>query len=330
MEVGLRVPLDRRGQRTGTVVLPARLLLDVVRALPGRPSRSSCAPERAGRRARRRPRDVPPPHAARRGLPALPEPGGDARWSRCPPAAFVETIARVARSASRDETRPILTGILVSARAGAADGRHRLLPPGVKETHARVAAGRRRSRPTCRRGRSQELARARPARRRRAIAHRRARQPGRVRGRRRDAVLAPDRRPVPELPPAAARAASSTSCASTRAELGDVVERIASWRRRTRRCGSRFTEGELTVSAQTPDVGEAREPLPVPFAGEPFEIGFNPEFLRDGLESVGSERGRPEADQPAAAGPDRGRRRQRLPLPDHADPAERLGVDGLP
>ena len=50
-----------------------------------------------------------------------------------------------------------------------------------------------------------------------------------------------------------------------------------------------FAEGELTVSAQTPDVGEAREPVPVPFAGEPFEIGFNPEFLRDGLESVGSD-----------------------------------------
>ena len=44
--------------------------------------------------------------------------------------------------------------------------------------------------------------------------------------------------------------------------------------------------GELTVSAQTQDVGEAKESLPVPFTGEPLEIGFNPEFLRDGLESV--------------------------------------------
>jgi DNA polymerase-3 subunit beta len=50
-----------------------------------------------------------------------------------------------------------------------------------------------------------------------------------------------------------------------------------------------FGEGELTVSAQTPDVGEASESLPVPFAGEPLDIGFNPEFLRDGLESVESE-----------------------------------------
>ncbi len=26
--------------------------------------------------------------------------------------------------------------------------------------------------------------------------------------------------------------------------------------------------------------------MPVPFKGEPFDIGFNPEFFRDGLESA--------------------------------------------
>jgi DNA polymerase-3 subunit beta len=36
-------------------------------------------------------------------------------------------------------------------------------------------------------------------------------------------------------------------------------------------------------------VGEASQTIPVPFAGEPFEIGFNPEFLKDGLESVASD-----------------------------------------
>jgi DNA polymerase III subunit beta len=51
----------------------------------------------------------------------------------------------------------------------------------------------------------------------------------------------------------------------------------------------RFEEGELSVSAQTPDVGEAREALPLPFKGEPLEIGFNPEFFRDGLESAESD-----------------------------------------
>jgi DNA polymerase-3 subunit beta len=33
-------------------------------------------------------------------------------------------------------------------------------------------------------------------------------------------------------------------------------------------------------------VGEATESLPVPFEGESLEIGFNPEFLREGLEAV--------------------------------------------
>jgi len=48
----------------------------------------------------------------------------------------------------------------------------------------------------------------------------------------------------------------------------------------------RFQEGELTISAQTQDVGEAHESLPISFAGDPIEIGFNAEFLRDGLESL--------------------------------------------
>jgi DNA polymerase-3 subunit beta len=48
----------------------------------------------------------------------------------------------------------------------------------------------------------------------------------------------------------------------------------------------RFAEGELTVSAQTQDVGEAHETMPAAFSGEALDIGFNPEFLRDGIESV--------------------------------------------
>src|SRR5438874_11453709 len=35
LEVGLRVPLEASVEREGSVVLPARLLLDVVRSLPG-------------------------------------------------------------------------------------------------------------------------------------------------------------------------------------------------------------------------------------------------------------------------------------------------------
>jgi DNA polymerase-3 subunit beta len=63
----------------------------------------------------------------------------------------------------------------------------------------------------------------------------------------------------------------------------------------------RFAEGELTISAQTQDVGETRESLPAAYTGEPLEIGFNAEFLRDGVESVAATTCA-EADQPAAPG----------------------------
>jgi DNA polymerase-3 subunit beta len=72
------------------------------------------------------------------------------------------------------------------------------------------------------------------------------------------------------------------------AEITDVVRRISLLAQKNAPLRLAFAEGELTVSARTPDVGEAQEAVPVPFQGEPLEIGFNPEFLRDGLEAVES------------------------------------------
>ena len=91
-------------------------------------------------------------------------------------------------------------------------------------------------------------------------------------------------------------------------EVTDVVRRISLLAQKNAPLRLSFQPGELTVSAQTPDIGEARESLPVAFQGEPFEIGFNPEFLRDGLEGIELRRRRAEADQPAAARPDPGGR----------------------
>ena len=70
------------------------------------------------------------------------------------------------------------------------------------------------------------------------------------------------------------------------AELTEVVRRISLLAQKNAPLRLAFDTGELTVSAQTPDVGEALESMPVPFQGDPLEIGFNPEFLRDGLEAV--------------------------------------------
>jgi DNA polymerase-3 subunit beta len=71
-----------------------------------------------------------------------------------------------------------------------------------------------------------------------------------------------------------------------REEVLDVVRRVSVMAQRNSPLRLRFAEGELTVSAQTQDVGEARESLPAPYSGDPLEIGFNPDFLRDGVESA--------------------------------------------
>ena len=119
----------------------------------------------------------------------------------------------------------------------------------------------------------------------RRAADRRAGEPRRLRRRRGLVDDAADRWAVPELQAAApgdvrARGARSPAWSSSR---WFAAPRVMAQRNSPLRL--RFAEGEVTVSAQTQDVGEARSRCP-PFTGEALEIGFNPEFLRDGLESV--------------------------------------------
>jgi DNA polymerase-3 subunit beta len=284
MEIGLRVPLEAEVSRPGSAVLPARLLLDVARSLPAdqltMELRSAeqdveliCGPSTFHLRTLRA-----------EDFPALPTPSADSRVA-LPAPAFVETVNRVARSASRDETRPVLTGILMSAsgtelRMVATDS-YRL---SVKETvldspldgslEANVPARA-----------LQELVR---------IAQQAANDSVAVSvGQNRvvfeigDVVLSsrlidgqfPNyRQLLPESVEHELRLAS--------AELTEVVRRISLLAQKNAPLRLSFSEGALTVSAQTPDVGEASESIPIPFQGEPFEIGFNPEFLRDGLESI--------------------------------------------
>lgn len=44
-----------------------------------------------------------------------------------------------------------------------------------------------------------------------------------------------------------------------------------------------FTDGALTLSSRAPEQGEATISMPVPYKGEPLDIGFNPVFLADAL-----------------------------------------------
>ena len=279
---------------------------------------------RAGRRADLRAGDVPPAHAPRRGLPVA---AGAARRRRrvaLPAEAFVETISRVARSASRDETRPVLTGILMSAsgrelRMVATDS-YRL---SVKETALEPPLERRALEANVPARALQELVRIAQQAEAEAIAVSVGQNQVDLRARRRGAVLAADRRPVPELPPAPAGVRRSRAAPVERGghrrgaqdQPAGAEERAAA---------AQLQRGTLAVSAQTPDVGEAREAIPVPFHGEPFEIGFNPEFLRDGLESIESDELVLKLISPLRPGLIESPGNRRLRLSHHADPAERV------
>jgi DNA polymerase III subunit beta len=286
MEVGLRVPLPAEIVREGSVVLPARLLVDVVRSLSGPTATLEL-------RAAEQDVELVAGNATfhirtlrSEDFPQLPEPGGDGTLA-VPAQAFVETILKVASSASRDETRPVLTGILVSAterelRMVATDS-YRL---SVKETQLEqpLSSGFEANVPA---RALQELARlAQQLEGEELLVGVRQNQivfqvAGVVLSSRLiDGQFPNYRQLLPE--------AFEHELTIAGGELTDVVRRISLLAQKNAPLRLSFQPGELTVSAQTPDVGEAREALPVAFQGEPFEIGFNPEFLRDGLEGVES------------------------------------------
>lgn len=72
-------------------------------------------------------------------------------------------------------------------------------------------------------------------------------------------------------------------------ELLGVIRRVGLMAQKNTPIKLSFSSGMLQVSAQTPDVGTASEKMPVPYSGEDMEMGFNPEYIRDGLESSGPE-----------------------------------------
>jgi DNA polymerase-3 subunit beta len=284
MDVGLRVPLEAEVAREGTVVLPARLMLDVVRSLPA--NQVSLELRSAEQDIELVAGNATFHIRVLRGedFPPFPEPDAESAVE-LPAEAFVATALKVAGSASRDETRPVLTGILVSAsdrelRMVATDS-YRL---SVKETtlETPLSSGFEVNVPA---RALQELARL--------VTHAgdeplsvsvRQNQVlftiGRVilSSRLIDGQFPNYRQLLPESFEHELRIGG--------AEFTEVVRRISLLAQKNAPLRLSFGAGELTVSAQTPDVGEASESLPVAFQGEPLEIGFNPEFLRAGLEAI--------------------------------------------
>ncbi len=283
-DVSLRVPLKADIVREGTVVLPARLLLDVVRAMPqpGVTLELRTAENDVEILSGNANFHIRTLHAE--DFPPFPEPDQSNAISLSL-KAFVDTANKVSGSASRDETRPVLTGILVSASGNevrmVATDSYRM---SIKETVLEAALSSSFEVNVPARA-LQELARL--------AAHSdaeslsisvRQNQVVFVLG---DVVLSsrmidgqfPNyRQLLPE--------AFEHELRISGPEIRDVVRRVSLLAQKNAPLRLAFSTGELTVSAQTPDIGEARESLPVGFQGELLEIGFNPEYLRDGLEAI--------------------------------------------
>jgi DNA polymerase-3 subunit beta len=282
MELSLRLSVDAQVEGEGAVVAPGRLLIDLARLLPESEVLLEHNPDRSVLEVTCGPASYKLNTYSAEDFPKLPDLTA-AQTFGVNRAALLETVSRVARAASRDESRPVLTGILVRFEGGklvmAATDSYRLT---VKATELTG-------------GESSDLEAIVPAR---ALT-----ELGRVAQdaaelqvgvqenhvvfgagdvwlttRRIDGQFPNSKQLIPET--------FEHEVRLPREEFLEVVRRASVMAQRNSPLRLSFAEGEVTVSAQTQEVGEAKETLPVPFTGEPLEIGFNPEFLRDGLESV--------------------------------------------
>ena len=282
-EMGLRTALEAEVASPGSALLPGRLLADLARSL------SEASVEIELREAER---DVEIRSGGSsfhlRTLPAedfptLPEEGAEPL--SIPAPALAETVELVARAASRDDMRPVLTGVLVSASGEemtmVATDSYRLA---VKRTELENGVG-------------GELEANIPAKALREL--------GRL-----VSAGGVEKVAVSLLPNQAVFKAGDVLLDTRlidgqfpnfrqllpesyehdvrlpRGEFLEVVRRVSQLAQRNAPLRLAFSQGELKVSASTPDIGDAEEAMPAAFEGETLEIGFNPEFLREGIESV--------------------------------------------
>jgi DNA polymerase III subunit beta len=282
MELSLRLSVDAQVEGEGAVVAPGRLLVDLARLLPDSEVVLEHRPEQGVLEVTCGPAAYKLNTYSAEDFPRLPEVEG-AQTFTVDSGVFLDTVTKVARSASRDESRPVLTGVLVrfegSKLVMAATDSYRM---SVKETELESPA-------------AEELEAIVPARALTELS-RVAQDAAELKigvqenhvvfaagdvwltTRRIDGQFPNYKQLLPET--------FEHEVALPREEFLEVVRRAAVMAQRNSPLRLRFAEGEVTISAQTQDVGEAKESLPVPFAGEPLEIGFNPDFLRDGLDSV--------------------------------------------
>src|SRR4051794_12760664 len=134
MELSIRTTLQARVEGEGVAVVPGRLLVDLARLLPADEVTIEQRPDESTLRVACGPAEYRLHTYGAEDFPRLPD-TDSATLHTVDTAIVLETVACVSRAVSRDESRPVLTGILVRFEPGklvmAATDSYRL---SVKET----------------------------------------------------------------------------------------------------------------------------------------------------------------------------------------------------
>ncbi|GAB4248114.1 MAG: DNA polymerase III subunit beta [Thermoleophilia bacterium] len=284
MEISIKAPLTGVVERAGAVVLPARIAIDIARNAPLSDVTIEQKPGESQVEIRSGESQFvlqSLPAADFPQLPVLPAEQG----FKLKKQGLLETIDRVSSSASRDETRPVLTGVLVhvsksSVKMVATDS-YRL---SVKETPLET-------------GVAERVEAIVPARSLVELS-----RIGQAADAEEVAIVATENQVLFEVGGVVLTSrlidgqfpnyqqllpeSFEYEVVIGKGELTEVVHRIGLLAQRNSPLRLKFTSGTLTVAAESQDVGRARESLPVRYEGDELEIGFNPEFLEAGVASV--------------------------------------------
>ncbi len=281
MELSLRTPLEARVSGDGAVVVPGKLFADLSRLLPEGDVALEYREDENVLQVRCGPAEYRLNTYSAEDFPRLPD-AEAASTHTVDAGSLLATVASVGRAVSRDEARPVLTGILVRFGEGklvmAATDSYRLsyketpLEGGVPELEAIVPARA-----------LEEVRRLATAADTLELGVQENQVLFGI-----DGTWLTTRRIEGQFPKFDELRPKEFKheVVLPREELLEVVRRTSVMAHRNSPLRLRFAPGEVTVWAQTQDVGEARETLPVRFDGEPLEIGFNADFLRDGIESA--------------------------------------------
>jgi DNA polymerase III subunit beta len=280
MELSLRATLAAQIEGDGSIVLPGKTLVDIVRLLPADEVSIEHKPAESVVHVTSGSASYTLHTYNPEDFPRLPDVTA-VQTFQVERESLLETIHRVARASSRDESRPVLTGVLVSIVGGtltmAATDSYRLA---VKETQLS--------------GSVPDLEAIVPSRALQELARIASGDAVEVGVHENQVVFGTDgtwlttRRIDGQFPNYRQLLPEQFEHTLTipRMELLEVVRRASVMIQRATPLQLRFAEGELTVIARTHEVGESKESMPVAFTGDTLEIGFNADFLRDGLESV--------------------------------------------